>query len=278
VAGALDTRRRVVRGVRDLTGAKRPAPEAAGAKTPSASGSATPSASAPDQADRQVLALMRGEQSGSPRRQRRAAEHAAGTTARQAQLERIEGARASALANGEDRRATQLAVRADRVREELQTRAGKDDLPGMGQDRVRQHAAFLDAQALLPAQGRTDREGRRRDYAALSALVGYSRSQFEALDGRPMREARLEIDRELASRRERASAEDRISGKPIAVEAGASGSRPGSEDSSPEPAPAAPTSRPRHVPPPRRPPESDVMRDLRAVAEGRKRHLGLDRE
>ena len=60
---------------------------------------------------------------------------------------------------------------------------------------------FLDAQAALPAGGRA-RAGERRDYAALAGLAGYGREEYERLDPRGQRAARLEIDRELALRRE----------------------------------------------------------------------------
>ena len=48
----------------------------------------------------------------------------------------------------------------------------------------------------------TPRGGARRDYAALAGIAGYSREQYEQLHPRAQREARLEIDRELALRRE----------------------------------------------------------------------------
>jgi hypothetical protein len=45
-------------------------------------------------------------------------------------------------------------------------------------------------------------DGPGRDYAALAGLAGYGREQYERLYPRAQREARLEIDRELALRRE----------------------------------------------------------------------------
>ena len=54
-----------------------------------------------------------------------------------------------------------------------------------------QRAGFLAAQAALPA-------GKQRDYAGAAGLAGYAPKEFEALDARHQRAARLEIDRELA--------------------------------------------------------------------------------
>ena len=65
-----------------------------------------------------------------------------------------------------------------------------------------ERARFLDAQTALPRAGRADGDGRRRDYAALAGLAGHGRAEYERLDPRKQREARLQIDRELAMRRE----------------------------------------------------------------------------
>lgn len=59
---------------------------------------------------------------------------------------------------------------------------------------VAEHARFLDAQARLPS--------RAREHAALTGLAGYGREEYERLDPRRARAARVEIDRELARRRE----------------------------------------------------------------------------
>jgi hypothetical protein len=54
------------------------------------------------------------------------------------------------------------------------------------------------------ARGAEDahRSAARRDYGGLAGIAGYSREQYEQLAPRAQREARLEIDRELALRRE----------------------------------------------------------------------------
>jgi hypothetical protein len=63
---------------------------------------------------------------------------------------------------------------------------------------------FLDEQAALPAGMRAhgSQRGPWRDYAALAALAGYGRAEYEQLDPRRQRAARLEVDRELALRTE----------------------------------------------------------------------------
>ena len=60
---------------------------------------------------------------------------------------------------------------------------------------------MLDVQAALPAAGRASASGERRDYAALAGLAGHGHDEYERLDPRRRREARAQIDRELAMRR-----------------------------------------------------------------------------
>jgi hypothetical protein len=80
----------------------------------------------------------------------------------------------------------------------MQRRTGSNQNSELRAERAR----FLDAQAALPARGRPDQTGARRDYAALAGLAGYARAHYERLDPRVRREARAQIDRELALRRE----------------------------------------------------------------------------
>jgi hypothetical protein len=155
-------------------------------------------------------------------------------------------------------------------------------------------------------RGDTAGGGAGRDYAALAGLVGYGREQYEQLRPRAQREARLEIDRELALRHQLRDA----AGSVVAA-----GERAGGwgriierrraekdfegalDEGLRESGHAAPRSRdrpggwgqirerPRDVPPhrsprpdsPRRPSggfESSVLRDAHEVARGRKRQLG----
>jgi hypothetical protein len=121
----------------------------------------------------------------------------------------------------------------------------------VGRDRAdaeARHARFLDVQARLAAGGeagpggsRGGSKGRAPSYAALAGIAGYGRREYRQLDAAGKRAARDLIDRELAARREHA---------PLRLDR-----RPGA--------------RPRS--------ESEVMRDAREVAAGRKRELGPDR-
>ena len=140
--------------------------------------------------------------------------------------------------------------------------------------------------------------GARRDYAALAGLAGYGREQYERLHPRAQREARLEIDRELALRRELRDAAgavvdtgERAPGRRERRSAGKDFDRaldqrlrqgghtaPRSRERSPH------RERPRDTPhqsprpdPTRRPGggfESPVLRDAHEVAQRRKRQLG----
>jgi len=144
---------------------------------------------------------------------------------KRAQLRRVKRGREEALAGGDTRRAIALGDRARRVEGEIsseqralstsvrvagdgrQVRNMTGDVYSRGQ--ALEHQRFLDAQAALPStvQRRVHgAEGKGRDYAGLASLVGYGRRDFEQLDPPRERMARLEIDRELATRREMAGA------------------------------------------------------------------------
>lgn len=228
-----------------------------------------------------------------------------------AQLARIQGARARATATGDTRRAARLGARerllaAAIAREEdvlaraRRTVAGADSAKRRtGQSHTREQrearARFLDAQAALPAAGRADAGGRRRDYAALAGLAGYGREQYARLDPRERRQARAQIDRELALRRELGAAAADVAatagrGAPrrrdrrtarreldhtLGERLRAQGHRPPSpltgnarlEAWKREGATGAQAERP----------SSPVLDDAREVAAGRKRQLGRDR-
>jgi len=144
--------------------------------------------------------------------------------AKHAQLTRLQRERAEALARGDTRRAAQLRVRADRVSGEIddqrqaldgaqqsvregeaaQRRTGLTHTP----ERRDAQERLLAAQAALPARGRANAAGARRDYAALAGLAGYGREEYAQLDPRRQRAARAEIDRELAFRQELGRAAD----------------------------------------------------------------------
>ncbi len=149
---------------------------------------------------------------------------------KRAQLARVSREHASARAVGDSRRAAELGHREARVRDDVehdeqalrsaqlvvregelaQHRRGAPYTP----ERRDAHDRFLDAQAALPASAQPARPGERRDYPALAGLAGYGREEYRRLDPQRQRAARLEIDRELALRRElgdvaRTLAEDR---------------------------------------------------------------------
>jgi hypothetical protein len=162
-----------------------------------------------------------------------------------ARLSLIADQRAQALAAGNTRRAARLATRKQRIELEASSEVGGDRRPerAVGRDRAdaeARHARFLDAQARLAA-GRRGGSGGAPSYAALAGIAGYGARDYKQLDAAGKRVARGLIDRELAVRREHAPPRlDR---------------RPGVSSRS----------------------ESEVMRDAREVAAGRKRQLGTDR-
>jgi hypothetical protein len=168
--------------------------------------------------EEQVTRALEGERrdaqdraDGAPEIQRRLADE-------RARLERMGRERADALAGGDTRRAAELGHREARVRGEIEreqealssaqriVREGEQAQRRGGEAHSRErreaHDRFLDAQAALPAGTAARRGEERRDYAALAALAGYGRAEYERLDPRRRRAARLEIDRELALRRE----------------------------------------------------------------------------
>jgi hypothetical protein len=222
-----------------------------------------------------------------------------GLAARRAQLERIEGESDRAVATQRPRRRMELAHRAGRVRAEIEqeqqrleearrlTAAGRGNgssAPAAGRRDLRAQSALLDRQAGLPRAGERRDKAERRDYAALSALAGLGRRQYEGLSPARQRSARLEIDRELAHR-------SRLRGLD---ETSASGTAP--PQAGPPPAGGDGHAVPRRSPagwvtgggvrgsrtagtrgsPDQE--ESAVMRDVREVAARRKRQLGFGRE
>jgi hypothetical protein len=213
-------------------------------------------------------------------------------------LQRLRIARARAAEHGDARRVAVLDVRARRVEEELalrerglssaQERAAVGErarrMTGVPYSRgeLARRGRFLDAQAALPPSARRgarvvngvepsarpDIAG-QRDYAALASLVGYGREQYERLDPRHRRDARLQIDRELALRR-RSPAQELLGSRgnsPVGALGGAEPASTGQRTSATPANRESPSSQE----------ESPLMRDFRAVAEGHKERLGFDR-
>jgi hypothetical protein len=218
---------------------------------------------------------------------------------KRAQLQRVQRAHTQALVGGDARRAAALALRAQRIESEVadgQTRLtaahriaarGERTRRASGRRYTRTEAEargrFLDAQAALPANARAGgvagaprrapggapNDTPRRDYAALAGLAGYGRAQYERLDPRHRREARLRIDRELALRRQlRPAVSDLGAASGSRAQTG-SGAQAGSRAQT-----GAAVPRQNGVAGPRSHRESTVMRDAREVALRRKRQLG----
>ncbi len=173
---------------------------------------------AKDHAEGQVLRTLESGRREADVRAEAAPEAQRGLADKRGQLERVARARRGALASGDTRRAAVLAHREGRVRgeveheqaalsaaqravrdgEQAQRRTGEAHTP----ERREAQERFLDAQARLPSSAQAQRGADRRDYAALAGLAGYGREEYRQMDPRRQRSARLEIDRELALRRE----------------------------------------------------------------------------
>jgi hypothetical protein len=169
-------------------------------------------------ADEQAIRSLAGEHNEASARAARAPETRAALASGRARLQRVRAAQGEAAVAGDTRRAARLGARAQRLGREIEHEQREYDAAQRSAadgDRMRRRTGalhtreqaqergrLLDAQATLPAGGRRDAAGARRDYAALAGLAGYGRQQYEQLDPRRRREARLEIDRELALRRE----------------------------------------------------------------------------
>lgn len=266
-------------------------------------------------ADAQVAQSLEREQQDARGTAQLAPETQARLAGMRAQLARIQGARLEAATAGDTRKEARLGVRERRIagglaREEdtlararrtvadadsAQRRTGQAHTREQREERAR----LLDAQAALPVAGRASASGERRDYAALAGLAGHGRDEYERLDPRRRREARAQIDRELAMRRElggavadlqaraQAGSPGWIDGRTAGREReGALGERLRSEGHNRPDAPRG-GSRPQEWkragaaagasrPSPRRT-GSSVLDDAREVAARRKRQLGRDR-
>jgi hypothetical protein len=199
-------------------------------------------------------------------------------------LERVRAERGRAQAGGDRRRTARLTQRALRIEAEIEREQGaltssrrvaRTTRNAFARDNVGQRERFLDEQAALPSSTQAKGRAQRRDYPALGGLVGHARREYEQLDPPSQRAARLEIDRELALRSE---ARAHIGGLERQAD------EPELAPSSRRPTPAS--RKARAVPEPRRAhdsepsralPESPVMHDVREVAAGRKRQLGIGR-
>jgi hypothetical protein len=178
---------------------------------------------AKERADVQVGRMLEHEHGTAAVKVGAASEIQGELSAKRTQLDRVRGGQEAATAAGDSRRSLRLGERAKRIEGEIESgqtglnearrtvadgeRAKRRTGKTYTREQANERERFLDAQAALPAGGRRGAggrggEGEVRDYARLAGLAGYSREQYEGLGPRKQREARLEVDRELAMRRE----------------------------------------------------------------------------
>jgi len=217
VSGALETPRTIVRGAGKVKRKLSPsAPSVEQRRKRAQAGRERAKAGMDEQAQR----MLEREHRDASATVEAAPEIQERLSAKREQLERVQGARGKALAGGDTRKAAELGNRAERIEGEIASgqealntarqvaKDGEKARSATGNVYTREQAEernrILDAQAALPAS--TQRRGRageeQRDYASSAGLAGYSREQYERLDDRGQRAARLEIDRELALRKE----------------------------------------------------------------------------
>jgi hypothetical protein len=215
VGGALETPRAIARGggwVKDKLA--KPAPSVVERQQRAQAGRER----AEKEMEKQVRHTLEREHSDARATVDEAPEIQTRISAKRAQLEHVTRAQASAQAGGDTRRAAKLEHRARRIDGEIE--GEQERLNGARRavaDGEKAHKAtgkiytraqseararFLDEQAALPAAGARAQSGEHRDYAAMAGLAGYGRREYEDLDAPNQRAARLEIDRELALRKE----------------------------------------------------------------------------
>lgn len=175
-----------------------------------------------ERADEQVARTLDHDHEDARERVRSAPKTQAELSSQQERLRRIRSERARALAEGDERRAARLGAREQRIEGEARqgqqalTQARRRVADGEVTQRLsgtphtreqrEERSRLLDEQAALPAAGRRNAQGASRDYAALAGLAGHTDEQYKRLDPRRQREARLRIDRELATRSQLAAA------------------------------------------------------------------------
>jgi hypothetical protein len=246
----------------------------------------------PAEPDPQSRRLLDAQSRDRPDARQRPRAIAGRVDALRARSARIHSEQASAGQSGQRRRAQRLALRGARVdreldhaRVELERARGTTATPP-GASGTRERARFLDLQAQLPGviEAHRRRERARRDYAALAGLAGLAPRDYEGLGPGEQRAARLAIDREMTVRRELLTARSGAGRMSGALESETARSRvsPGeggsSDSATPGPGGAPIPWRESRLRPQRGDAsESTVMEDARAVAERRKRQLGVGR-
>jgi hypothetical protein len=169
-------------------------------------------------ADEQVLRSLESERGEASARADAAPEIQRGLADKRGRLERLGRARSDAAAGGDMRRAAELSHREVRVRGEIEreqaalsaaqrtVRDGERARRRTGEVHTRERrdarSRFLDEQMELASSAQARLGAEHRDYAGLAGLAGYGREEYERMGSRAQRAARVEIDRELALRRE----------------------------------------------------------------------------
>ena len=240
-------------------------------------------------ADEHARKLLLGEHRHAKQRASAGAQSEQRASALRGRIERVRLERGKALAGGDRRRALRLTHRGERLEGELTREqhtldtaraAARTSADTFLRTRHPESSRFLDAQAALPASSELLRGpsvtdgggGQRRDYAALAGLADYGREQYQQLQPRTQREARLRIDRELRARDElRRSTTGTAS---AAARAQQTKPTPPHDDDRPTASKESDAIDPLLLHEAR---ASSVMRDAREVAAGRKRQLGRGR-
>jgi hypothetical protein len=239
--------------------------------------------------DVQVMRMLESERREASRQNRIAPEIERQLSLKLERLQRLAEEHSRARAAGNTRRAAELAHRSRRVESEIERHQGERSQERRSSEGVegwlargkpdrgaeQERASFLAVQAALPGSIRAARShaGTRRDYASLAGLAGLGREEYSQLGAGGQRIARLQIDRELALRRElpqpvAGAARDDL------AQAVRPAARPDLEVDRHRMRRREPHS---HRPRSSGASESSVMRDAREVAARRKRQLGRDR-
>jgi hypothetical protein len=179
-------------------------------------------------ADEQVTRTLDRDHQEAKERVGRAPQIESQIAARRQELDRVRRQRAQARAKGDKRRTKGLDTRAQRIegqiareqkaltgaRERVTQAEPTQRLSGSPHTREQRErrSRFLDKQAALPAAGRRNADGVARDYAALAGLAGYGVEEYRSLDPGKQREARLQIDHELATRSQLRAAAAELAG------------------------------------------------------------------
>ncbi|HEY2571225.1 MAG TPA: hypothetical protein VGI27_07120 [Solirubrobacteraceae bacterium] len=208
-------RRRLIQALEGEPGPAAPAsPTSARQRSAAQQGAGGDRAMAP--AGTQARRTLQAEHRGALARVQGAAEIEDRLAAMRARLARVNERREQAAEAGDSRRSLRLADRAARIGRDVEHEQGVltaarrivDDAQrgrgDVGAERTDARERFLDAQAALaPSAARRRRPGeQRRDYPTLAGLAGYDAREYDVLDASEKRSARLQIDRELASRSE----------------------------------------------------------------------------